>query len=207
MNITNADLSKKYDDYYKENPNKWDTVDRDKFCFDIMGKYKFKNILDVGCGNGHLLKYFFNHYREAVGYAGVDLSPVACDLARGKVPSADIHLGVLGEVEFDDQFEAVVLLGVIEHLDMEDMNHTKSLAAIRNLMSPGGVLYIEAPNCIAYKKSEHFEGFRQLNQGSRQFEWHLFRPTWEKIFKEAGFEIVESIKSPVIQWEFIWVLK
>ncbi|MFA5715010.1 MAG: class I SAM-dependent methyltransferase [Candidatus Paceibacterota bacterium] len=206
MNITNDDLVKKYDDYYTENPNKWDTVDRDKFCFDVMSNYQFKNILDVGCGNGHLLKYFDNNM-SGVTYAGIDLSPVACELARGKVPAADIRLGVLGEIEFDKKFDAVVLLGVIEHLDMEDVNHTKSLADIRNLMAPGGVLYIEAPNCIAYKKSEHFEGFRQLNQGSRQYEWHLFRPTWEKIFKAAGFEIVESITSPVIQWEFIWVLR
>ena len=205
MNITNNDLIKKYDDYYTENPNKWDTVDRDRFCFDVMSKYDIGNILDVGCGNGHLLKYFKEN--AGVECAGVDMSPVACELARKKVPSADIRCGVLSEVDFGSLFDAVVLLGVIEHLDMEDVGHTKSLADIRALMKPDGVLYIEAPNCIAYPKSEHHEGFRQLNQGSRQFEWHLLRPTWEKIFQDAGFEIIESIKSPVIQWEFIWVLK
>jgi SAM-dependent methyltransferase len=206
MNITNDDLVKKYDDYYTENPNKWDTTDRDEYCLNVLQKYTFDSCVDVGCGNGHLLKYLDNNIRRNVEWAGLDMSPVACELARGKVPSADIREGILG-YDFGRKFDAVVLLGVIEHLDMEDKWHTESLAQIRDLMAPGGILYIEAPNCIAYKRSEHHEGFRQLNQGSRQYEWHLFRETWEEMFEKAGFRIVESLKSPVIQWEFIWVLK
>jgi len=51
------------------------------------------------------------------------------------------------------------------------------------------------------------EGFRRLNKGSRQVEWHLYRKTWEQIITGAGYEIVKSIKGPRMENEFIWVVK
>jgi hypothetical protein len=76
-------------------------------------------------------------------------------------------------------------------------------------MSPNAVLYVELPNCLAYKSNKEpgVESFHVVNQGNRQWEWHLKRETWEKIFIEAGFEIAESIEGPAIQWSFIWVLR
>ena len=208
MNISLQDLINKYDAYFTADPEKWSGEERDKFCFDAVRTYQnIENILDAGCGNGHLLEYFYNIWGDTAKYTGLDMSPVACELARKKVPAAEIKCGLIEDTEFDNPFDVVVLLGVIEHMDPDDMEHKASLAAIRKLMTPSGILYIEAPNCISYRNSIHEEGFRQLSSRNRQFEWHLWRETWEKIFTDSGFEIIESLKGPVQEWEFVWILK
>jgi hypothetical protein len=94
-------------------------------------------------------------------------------------------------------------------MDPEDIDHKASLAAIRKLMTPYGILYIEAPNCLNYKSNKEpgVESFHVVAQGNRQFEWHLKRETWESIFLKAGFEILESLDGPAIQWQYIWILK
>jgi 2-polyprenyl-3-methyl-5-hydroxy-6-metoxy-1,4-benzoquinol methylase len=210
MNLTNEDLVHKYNEYFRADPEKWSGEERDKFCFEAVRTYQnIENILDLGCGNGHLLRYIADRWGQTAQYAGLDFSPVACELARKKVPEADIRCGLIEDTDFGHTFDAVVLLGVIEHLDMEDIDHKESLAAIKRFMSPNGILYIEAPNCIAYKSNKFpgVESFHVINQGNRQFEWHLLRSTWERIFEKAGLEIVESIEGPAIQWQFIWTLQ
>jgi len=208
MDISNSALIKKYNEYYIADPEKWSGDERDEFCFSAVRSHQnIENILDLGCGNGHLLRYFADRWGKTARYAGLDFSPVACELAKKKVPEADIRCGLIEDTDFGHTFDVVVLLGVIEHLDPEDIDHKASLAAIGRFMSPNGILYIEAPNCISYRNSIHEEGFRQLASRNRQYEWHLFRPTWEKIFQNAGLEIIESITGPKQEWEFIWTLR
>jgi len=210
MSITNASLIEKYNNYYLADPEKWSGEERDKFCFDTIRSHPcIENILDCGVGNGHLLRYFADKWGQTAQYAGLDFSPVACELAHRKVPEADIRCGLIEDTDFGHTFDAVVLLGVIEHLDPEDIDHKESLAAIKRFMSPNGILYIEAPNCLNYKSNKQpgVESFHIIAQGNHQFEWHLKRETWENVFRKAGFEIAESLEGPQIQWQFIWILK
>jgi len=208
---TIAELVEKYNAYYRAKPNKWASELRNKFAFDSinshLGGKPPASLLDIGCGNGHTLEYFHAHW-PAVRYCGLDLSDEAIKLAMARVPSASFILGALGEKigstsELPELFDVVILLGVMEHLE----NLRPDLASIQKMIKPDGICYVEVPNCIGYPESEKTEGFRELATGNHQFEWHLFRPTWERILCEAGFAIATALNGPTIQTEFVWLLQ
>ncbi len=196
-----------YDRLYREWPDLWQDDDRNGLAFDTISRCQGvippENLLDIGCGNGHTLAYFRARW-PGVRYTGLDLSGEAIKLARKRVPGATFLQGVLGQVKLPDRYAVILLLGVIEHFP----DLPCSLAHVRAALAPGGIVYIEAPNCIAYpQEAPPMEGFRQLTCGSRQWEWHLLRPTWERVLGENGFEIVQSREGPDITAQFVWLVK
>lgn len=195
-----------YDQIYRANPHKWEMVGYDQLAFktlsDYFGENRPKKLLDIGCGNGHTLKYFADRWPE-VDYTGMDISNAAIQLAHQKVSRANFYCGALEETILLGKFDCIIMLGVIEHFE----KLPKALLIIRSMLPRYGICYIEAPNCIAYPESVHEEGYRKTNVGSRQEEWHLFRATWELILIEAGFEVVKSLDGINQQSEFIWLVR
>jgi hypothetical protein len=59
---------------------------------------------------------------------------------------------------------------------------------------------------LGYETSEKHEGFRRLNAGSRQVEWHLLRSTWERHIHNAGFNIYAAVTGFRQNIEFIWIV-
>ena len=134
---------------------------------------------------------------------GLDFSEVAISLAKRNAPKAEFICADIEDYQPDEKFDIIILSGVAEHFD----DPLKKLTLIRKLLKDTGILYLEVPNCISYKTfKENREGYFRINQGSRQMEWHYYRPTWERIIAEAGYEVVKSIKGSKPYWEFIWIL-
>lgn len=200
--VTDAELIAKYDEYYTKNKDKWSSDDRNRLAYDTLVSYVpiMDEVLDVGCGNGHTLDYFRQRQGRAQLY-GIDLSQVAIDLCAEKMPDGDFQAVFLAEYDPQKQFQLIVCLGSAEHFtDLEG-----DLKKMKSLLKRGGFCYVEIPNNLAYDDGEHT--FRQLNYGSRQFEWHLSKEEWEAKLVEAGFEIVKFYHRNKPQWEFCWVLK
>jgi trans-aconitate methyltransferase len=191
-----------YNNFYRKNPRQWASISRDEMVFNYIAPYgKPETILEVGCGSGHLLSYILCRW-PGIGCVGIDFSNVAIDLARKNAPKAQFACIDVMDYKPIELFDVILLSGVAEHFDDPIMK----LMHIRQLMNRKGILYLEVPNCIAYPTSQQVEGYRRIRQGSRQMEWHLFRESWEKIIKKAGFRILESINGPQIYTEFIWIL-
>jgi trans-aconitate methyltransferase len=198
-------LIKEYNKFYKRNPEKWTSDERDEVTYQNIAGYLKQipwTVLDIGCGNGHTIAYLHKKWPET-DFAGIDLSPEAIAIAKKKAPSAQFFEGFLDKIKSDRQFDVVILLGVAEHF--EDI--VPNLILVRKLINHNGIAYIEVPNCIAYPTSAPVEGFRRVEFGSRQTEWHLLRETWEKHLSDAGLEIVQSLNGPHDPPEFIWIVK
>ncbi len=97
------------------------------------------SVLELGCANGVVLD-------ELVGLGvdafGVEISETvlrrASDVARPR-----IHVGELGTVDIDDEFDVVVALDILEHLNP---NRLKTyLDRIRRWVRPGGFLLANLP--------------------------------------------------------------
>lgn len=203
--LTDMDaLRLEYDQRYLDNPEKWaDTPERNEAAYQHLRKHlkhEPESVIDVGCGNGHTLAFLQKKWPNAA-FWGIDLSREALKLAAAKTENVILVQTALEHWENELQFEVVVCLGTAEHF----VDLTGSLSAMKRLIKPGGYGYIEVPHNLAYSPGE--QGFRRLERGSRQIEWHLERDTWEKLLFEAELEIQGAYVGDREMWRFLWVVQ
>ena len=192
-----------YNKIYSDNPAKWDVEYRDEVAFYVLSQHtqEPKTFLDIGCGNGHTIEYFSKRWPDTE-YYGIDLSDVAINFAKERIPEANFI-----RTSYEDAdvplCEVVVLMGVAEHFE----NLRGSLSDLKKY---GKLIYIESPNCLSYSENKE-EGFRVtgelIGNPTHQSEWHLTRNTWEGSIRHAGLEIVKGYEGLTPETEFIWMLK
>jgi ubiquinone/menaquinone biosynthesis C-methylase UbiE len=133
--------------------------------------------LDVGIGDGRLAREI-----ETRRLTGVDVSQVALDRARTRLPDAELVL-VQPDEELpfaDNVFDLVTCIETIEHVrDVQLL-----LSEIRRVLVPGGALALTTPATAPLARPEH------------PFSPHLHRFTSRSLrraLEELGFE-VESLR-------------
>lgn len=67
-------------------------------------------LLDVGCGQGDLYEFCWNHFRP-LRYHGIDLSPAMLQHARRKYPKADFREQDFLDPAFQDQYDFIIAVG------------------------------------------------------------------------------------------------
>ena len=197
-----------YEALYHSNPLRWDDPGHDRYIFEMV-KWHLRgtqrgtpeSMLDFGCGSGHTLEYFARRWPSTRLY-GLDLSKRAVEITQKRVPRASCLAGSIETATFPEAFEFITAVGVLEHCP----DPVRTLSRMRDLLSPAGIAYVEVPDCIAYPESEKGEGFRKLNTGSRQWEWHLHRRSWHEQIRSSGLSMNLSLSGPSASTRFIWIL-
>jgi len=97
-------------------------------------------VLDIGCGNGSLLKAIKGMLqdRHKVELHGTE----AGSTEHLKIEDIKLHYGMVEKLEMDVKFEIVCCIELIEHL----YNPEIVLNKIFDLLAPGGFVYISTPN-------------------------------------------------------------
>jgi len=99
-----------------------------------------RRILDAGCGTGGLIRRLAPQHPEWQ-WTGIDVSPLACELARAK-GVADVREGSVTALPFrNGEFSAVVSADVLYHLDDDEA----ALREMARVLQPGGVVVINVP--------------------------------------------------------------
>ncbi len=174
---------------------------------------KDESVLDVGCGNGRILKVL---KEKGVKYSGVDQSAKLIEICKEKYPQdtfyqADIaNLGGISEYGFDWVF----CVAVLHHLP-GFAQRLAALRQLRNKMKDGGRIVLTVWNMWPEKKFNRMIwrflllkllGRNQMDFGDVLFDWkrggvlskryyHAF--IWRelrKLTKRAGLKIEGSFK-------------
>lgn len=146
---------------------------------------KPEEILDVGCGSGHLLARLAELYPDAKA-CGVDFSNEAINMARRLHPGSTFDVLSIFELEkLGMQFDLVACTEVIEHLEDADMAVEKLLAVCR----PGGAVVITVPHGRQDTFAGHFN-FWTPESFKREFRKHC--PS----VKEFGFYLFITMRKP-----------
>ncbi|MDP2649012.1 MAG: class I SAM-dependent methyltransferase [bacterium] len=112
-------------------------VFRHKAALSLIGAQE-KKILDIGCGDGLLVRLITEKYDDA-RCTGVDFSHNAVAKARINVPKADFKVvdAVSASLPFDDNaFDVVIALDVFEHVLMPE----KLLAEMKRVSKRGVIV-------------------------------------------------------------------
>ncbi len=183
-----------YRDFGVERQTRFDRA-RDDRVVALVGRHApppgaRSRLLDIGCGYGHLLSRFADRYR----LFGVDLSPLAASEARRRIPGAAI---VTADVQhgfpFEEAFDVVLAINVVEHLEQPDAG----VGAIARALAPGGI-------CVAHLPTINGPFSRAIYRFAyAKVPTHVYRPSGNEVrmlFASHGLGELEGSFSPHRRW-------
>ena len=134
-------------------------------------------VLDAGCGTGGYLRWLLDNgsFRDP---AGVDVAAAAIELARERVPEAELHVAPLSALPFEaESFGVVVTNDVLQHVDEQEQ--AASYAELLRVLEHGGTLLART------------NGSRRLRR--ERSDWRAYDArTLTRELREAGF-VVERV--------------
>ncbi len=104
------------------------------------------NVLDYGCGAGHLLEQMLNE--PEVDFYGLDFSADSIEETRKRTAGKSnlkqlVLIDKLPSPFKDEQFNSIALIETIEHLQDEVLNET--MKELFRILKPGGKIFITTP--------------------------------------------------------------
>jgi SAM-dependent methyltransferase len=157
----------------------------------------FPQILDAGCGPGHLLRYLSRNDSVCVG---VDYSLPMLEEGRRRDSSLPLVAGNLLALPFSSgSFEGIWARASLIHLT--ETEHRKCLREFYRNLKPQGVLY------AAVRQGDGEEVRRETQQGvpiERYFRFWEPEP-WHAELAHAGFELLEQGTEAGEPEDWLWV--
>jgi len=162
----------------------------------VLGRQP-ERVLDLGCGEGWLLRALADRGIEAVGVDG-DATLVEAARAAGAAP---VHLASYeqlaeAEVDIGRDYNLICANFALLHQDIIPL-----LAAMNTLLAPGGALVIQTLHPWATAASDYQDGWREETFAGFKGQWQAmpwyFRTlsSWLNALDMAGFTLA-SLQEP-----------
>lgn len=132
---------------------------------------RLESVCEIGCGTGDFLGFLESKGLKATG---VEFA----DSANRKKFAGPMHFGRMEDLNLPEQFDAILLLNVIEHLsDPRDV-----LRKIKTMLKPGGVLLLRHPNADLFFFKPYFLAV--------ELPKYLYHRRLARRGKKTGFTVV-----------------
>lgn len=157
--------------------------------------WRGKKLLDVGCGVGLWLRA-----AAELGAipAGVDISPVALDVCKESLPTAELLCAPAERLPFANaRFDFISCLGALEHF----LEPETALREMMRVAKPDAVFLLLVPNAgFLTRRLGLFAGTRQVEvrEEVRSLK------EWQRLFESVGLRIDKRWKDlHVVSWSWI----
>jgi len=141
-------------------------------------------ILDIGCGNGRLVKTFKD---KNVWYLGVDASEKLINVAKKKLKAANFQFKIADIFDLDKiinkKFDYVFCIAVLHHIPGKDLR-ILALKQLKNKIKPDGKIILTVWNLWRQKKFSRqiiryallkLIGKNKMNFGDILFAWKNYQ--------------------------------
>lgn len=153
-------------------------------------QYYHRNMLEIG-SDGRFFESFTKNKNLNLDITAIDISQISIDMIKKKFPFINAYCEDFisfaeRKIIKNNTYDIIFSNGTFEHFTEIE----KSLSLAKELLSDSGFFLMSVPNNLGYdiNKNDQSEGFKELNGGSRQVEWHLFLKSWIKIIQNVGFK-------------------
>lgn len=115
------------------------------------------SVFDVGCGNGRFGSFLATHYPQALVYHGIDNNPQLLAYARTALSAHDHlhstldHRDIVQEPMPDQQYDLVVLFGVLHHIPGAQ-HRLQFMRRLATCVKTGGLLVFAAWRFYEYPR-------------------------------------------------------
>lgn len=144
--MLNKELNQIYDNVYKNNSSlfySFNTFPESKLILEMLPRWNGLKVLEIGCGEGRLA--------AMVSFAGadhvdaLDYSEEAIRIAQNRVRLDNVSYRCADYRKAEGQYDAVVLQGVLEHLDepFAELDYI-----FKRFVRSGGVLITSSPSFL-----------------------------------------------------------
>lgn len=122
-----------YDDMYQ---TFIDYKDEFEFYSTIIKQHQKKDVLEIGCGSGHLAKHFIN---SSVSYYGMDLSNDMVQLSKKRNPSGTFYKGDMTNFNINKTFDAIIITARTTSYLLSNKAIHNSIQNIKNHLNEKGI--------------------------------------------------------------------
>ncbi|MEM9019465.1 MAG: class I SAM-dependent methyltransferase [Planctomycetota bacterium] len=146
------------------------------------------SILEAGCGAGFSARYLEGRFSR---FAGIDYADNLIHAARrhNAVPNASFLTANIKQLDLEEQFDAVVMIGVLHHLD--DM--PAAVESLIRVLKPGGWLLANEPQ-PGNPMIRLARGMRKrIDRGYSDEQDQLSSGTLCQLYRDAGLEDVNTV--------------
>lgn len=125
---------------------------RRRLLFKLVASVPKRSVIDVGCGNGELLRLLRARWPEIERATGADLSERVVEQNRRAHPSIEFAVLDLERAALPITAELVTCTEVVEHLD----DRARAFEHLAAMVAPGGALAVTCPTGTVYATERHF---------------------------------------------------
>jgi len=121
-----------------------------RFIFDSFAGTPVHSILDVGCGTG---RHTIPLMQAGYSVTGIDLNQPMLDVCREKAEAENLSPRIfrkdMREIDFADEFDAIICMNTAFQYLLTDEDMLKALGAFHSALKPGGVAIIDLMNFLS----------------------------------------------------------
>jgi SAM-dependent methyltransferase len=147
----------------------------------IVNNLKGKKILEIGCGNGTLLRKILSDSGRAIG-----IEPSERKLDKS-IPKGIVIRDFYPSGYIKEKFDIIIHYGVLEHAE----DPKSFLEAQKRNLKPNGIIFFSIPDCSYYLKSGDISIF--FHEHWNYFDFYSLN----SLLKSLSFKIINIIKGNV----------
>jgi trans-aconitate methyltransferase len=164
-------------DYIRYNPG---ARHRRRLMLRVLPRTNCSSLLDVGCGDGLLLRILRRDRPDIKAVAGADLAAAQVERNRMRMRDMNFHVLDIQTGALDQTFDIVVCSEVVEHVE----DQRTAVMHLSKMVNPGGWLVITCPTGTMHHTEKHFG--------------HVHHPTRSELFTHASAAGLREVS--ILNW-------